>query len=272
MRNWNIAEPTSGYTTEVFTDEAIRIIKEKNQQPFFIYLSPNAVHGPMDARDQDIMDYPFKDPKRKKFSGLLKSFDDQTGRLMNALKKTNQYENTLIFFMSDNGGPSDHNGSSNWPLRGKKGSEFEGGNRSPFIVQWPEKIPASLESNIPVIAYDIFATSIAAAGGDLAPDREYHGQDIMKVLDQSYNAQRPLFWSRGTNFAIREGKWKLLITENENSLFNLEEDQTEKHDLSAKYPEVKEALNKKLLVWKASHTQALWSSGYKTKKHKKAVK
>jgi hypothetical protein len=125
---------------------------------------------------------------------------------------------------------------------------------------------------MPVIAYDIFATSIAAAGGKLKEDRVYHGQDLLKIKSGTYDFKRPLFWSRGKNFAILEGKWKLLITEKQTSLFNLSEDKSEKKDLSVHYPEMKEELQKKLMSWKETHAKALWSSGFQEKKKKRVSK
>ena len=267
MRNKEFTEPSSGYTTEIFTQEAIRIIQEKQDKPFFIYLSHNAVHGPMDAKDEDIMSYDFKSPLRKKYSGLMKNLDDQTGLLLQALKDSKQYENTLIFFMSDNGGPTTHNGSSNWPLRGFKGSEFEGGNRTPFLIQWPKKISAGLSSDKPIIAYDIFATCIQAAGGELVTDRTYHGIDLLPVIHEPQNTyERKLYWSRGKNYSMRQGKWKLNILPDGSFLYNLENDQSEKHDLSEQFPEIKAQLIKEMSQWKSTHTEALWQTGYKKKK------
>jgi arylsulfatase A-like enzyme len=266
-RNNQFAEPASGYTTEIFTQEAIRIIKEESEKPFFIYLSHNAVHGPMDVKEEDIMSYNFKNPKRKKYSGLMKNLDDQTGLLMQSLKDADKHENTLVFFMSDNGGPTSHNGSSNWPLRSGKGSEFEGGNRTPFIIQWPAKISANTVSSTPVISYDIFTTCINVAKGKLAQDRVYDGVNLLEIINGSKpHDQRPLFWSRGKNYAIRQGKWKLITLPQGSFLYDLSKDISEKNDLSDSFPEVKSELTQLLNKWKSTHAKALWSTGYKEKK------
>ena len=127
----------------------------------------------------------------------------------------------------------------------KKGSEYEGGNRSPLIIQWPKKFNFKSVCDKPVIAYDIFATSIAAAGGKLKDDRVYHGQDLLEIKSGTYDfLSDHYFGVEEKNFAIREGKWKLLITEKQTSLFNLSEDKSEKKDLSVQYPEIKEELQK----------------------------
>ena len=114
----------------------------------------------------------------------------------------------------------------------------------------------------------VFSTCIQAAGGELVTDRTYHGIDLLPVIQepQETNA-RKLFWSRGKNYSIRQGKWKLNILTTGSFLYNLEKDQSEKHDLSEQFPEVKAQLLKEMSQWKSTHAKALWQTGYKKKSH-----
>jgi arylsulfatase A-like enzyme len=154
------------YITDALSREAVHYINKYKDQPFFIYLAYNAPHGSLQATDK--FDH-ITDKKRKTYAAMVSAVDDGVGRVLNELESLNLSENTLVAFLSDNGGPEKVNGSDNSVLRGRKGDLTEGGIRVPFAMQWPGTIPAGMIYVKPIISLDIFATIVGQNTGLMDP-------------------------------------------------------------------------------------------------------
>src|SRR5262249_50306898 len=149
------------------------------------------------------------------YAAEMSAMDDAVGRVLATLRERALEENTLIFFLSDNGGPMTKmgpNGSNNRPLKGQKGDTWEGGNRVPFFVQWKGPLPAGKVYDQPVIQLDILPTAIAAAGGEVSPDWKLDGVNLIPYLKDEAEGEphETLYWRFGPEWAIRRGDWKLV--------------------------------------------------------------
>ena len=227
------------YLTDAFTDEALQFIEREKDKPFFLFLSYNAVHSPLQGADAYMKKMShIDDIHRRIFAAMLANLDDSVGEVLAKLKENKLEENTLIFFLSDNGGPTKELTSSNLPLKGGKGSMFEGGIRIPFLAQWKGKIPPGQTYNHPIISLDIHATAAALAGIKLTP-KDTDGVNLMPYLKQE-NMEMPhkqLFWDFRDGAAFREGDWKIVKHRKKWYLYNLSNDLSEKNDLSEQEPE-----------------------------------
>lgn len=199
------------YMTDLLSDEAVQLIRNtENDQPLFLYLAYNAPHTPMQATQQwlDRVDH-IEDPMRRIYAAMVTAMDDGIGKVMAELKRTGRYENTLIFFMSDNGGIEVF-GSDNGPWSGMKGTLLEGGIHVPFSITWPARLSAGTEFNEPVIAIDAYATSVAAAGAVLPEGAD--GLNLIPSLtgDEPLN-RSAVFWQTGgaEQWAVQAGDLKL---------------------------------------------------------------
>lgn len=261
-----------GFTTDLFTDAAIAAMRTENAKPWFIYLAYNAVHTPLEISEQTRSRIPdsVTDKDRRGYLSLLIGLDDAIGQIHKHLEATGQLDNTLIFFISDNGGAGKkpylaYNTGRNAPLRGDKGQTVEGGIRVPFFVSWPSQIPKGKTIQSPVITLDILPTSLAATGSEI-PD-ELQGIDLSPFLrnpDQSL-PERNLYWRFGPQRAIRQGEWKAVDTydfETKKStgwqLFHLSEDISESNDLANSEPTRLAALTKQWEQWDSMNIAPLW--------------
>jgi len=178
--------------------------------------------------------------------------DEAIGKVLDALKRTGVDDNTLVIFFSDNGGAR-KNFANNGILRDYKQSVYEGGIRVPFIVRWPGKLPKGAVCDEPVISLDIVPTICAAAGAKLPGDRVYDGKDMLPVLrgQKKGPLHKTLFWYDGADqWAVREGKWKLLFRKGSLELYNLQEDIGEKNNLVKQNPEIIKGLQWAYQAWK----------------------
>jgi arylsulfatase B len=201
------------YLTDALTREAVAFIEKHKGKPFFLYLSYNAVHSPMQGADEYMRRFErIEDIHRRVFAAMLSNMDDSIGSVLRMLRECKLEEKTLIFFISDNGGPTRELTSSNRPLRGGKGSLYEGGIRIPFIVQWKGKLPAGKVYAHPVISVDVFTTASAAARMALPKDRKMDGVNLLDYLSgqRSGPPHTCLFWRMGHRGALRKGEWKLV--------------------------------------------------------------
>ncbi len=206
IRRGNTPVVEKRYLTDAFTREALRFLGRRGRDPFFLYLPYNSVHSPMQAKLAGGKRFAgIGDLHRRVFAGLLGSLDDSIGAVLGKLP-----DNTLIFFLSDNGGPTAELTSSNEPLRGFKGQLFEGGIRVPFAMQWKGRIPAGRTYDRPVSSLDILPTMLAAAGAP--PPPEMDGVDLLPYLGrgQAGDPHPELFWRYGPNMAFRQGDFKLV--------------------------------------------------------------
>ncbi len=242
------------YLTDALTREAIDFIDRNRTKPFFLYLAYNAVHSPLQGADAYMKRFAhIEDVHRRIFAAMLANLDDSVGAVLKKLRDDDLEDDTLVFFISDNGGPTRELTSSNLPLRGGKGDAFEGGIRVPFLAQWKGILPAGEEYHHPVISLDVFATAAAVAKKPLPSNRSIDGVNLMPYLTGKNDA-RPhdvLFWRLQKKSAVRVGDWKLVRNPRRRSradwqLYNLAEDIGEAHDLAEKHPDRMKAL---MAIW-----------------------
>ncbi|MBL6713928.1 MAG: sulfatase-like hydrolase/transferase [Pirellulales bacterium] len=235
----------SAYLTEALTREAVDFIDRHDDKPFFLYLAYNAVHSPLQATDAAMERFAhIDDLHRRIFAGMLASLDESVGAVLEQLRASGLEENTLVFFLSDNGGPTRELTSSNLPLRGEKGQMYEGAIRVPFMVQWKGKLPAGQIYEQPLSSMDIFATATAAAAIDTPADVE--GVDLLPFLS-GQTPGRPhqtLFWRQGVKTAMRHDDWKLVRMgpatgprQARWELYDLASDASEEHNLADAQPD-----------------------------------
>lgn len=254
------------YLTDDFGAKAAQFIHQKSHtgQPFFVYLPFNAVHTPMQAPEKYMQRFAnIPDRKRRAHAAMLFAMDDAVGRVLEAIEQNGQTSNTLVFYISDNGGPTPSNASSNAPLRGYKRDLYEGGIRVPFLVKWPGEIPPGEVYEQPVISLDIHATALAAAG-TTAPAGMLDGVNLLPYIDGTIAAppHDALYWRFGPQWAVRAGDWKLLLTGHPGvapQLFNLASDIREKTDLAAKNPDKASELKTRFDAWNGQLVEPLWA-------------
>lgn len=254
---------TPVHLTEAFGKEAAEFVKREKGHPFYLQLTFNAVHNPLQPDAEHLARFEkIGDPKRRAYAGLLSGLDDAVGQVLKAVRETGQEENTLIFFISDNGGPQQANGSNNAPLSGDKGTVLEGGIRVPYVLQWKGKIPAGTVYKQPVISLDIPATAAAVGGATLgAADRPADGVNLIPfVLGEKQTApHEALYWRAGSQHAIRRGNYKLRQqAEGGPKLFDVVADVSEQKDIAAAHPELVEELTAAYAAWDAELAKPLW--------------
>ncbi len=252
------------HMTEALGDEAVQFIAAHKTQPFFLMLSFNAPHVPMQTTQGYYERFSHvQDQKRRLHLAMLAALDDQVGRVVDTLKREGLERNTLLVFISDNGGPQRQTTSSNYPLRGDKGVFLEGGIRVPAIVEWPGKIAAGQVLTQPAISTDMTATALALAGA--LPVTVLDGVNLMPWLQGERAGQRvhdALYWRAGATGAMRQGDWKLLRQEEKWSLFNLAVDIDERNDLGATQPQRLSAMRTAWLAWSAQMKPPAWTPGW----------
>lgn len=228
---------TTRYLTDEFSDEAVRFVERHQKSPFFLFLAYNAPHAPLQAPEEYLARFThIKDPKRRTYAAMVSAVDDGVGRVLAKLRELKLEGDTLVFFLSDNGGPLQDNASNNRPLRGNKGSPWEGGIRVPFAAQWPGRIPAGLVYDHPVTSLDIFATITALAQAPLDPARPLDGVNLLPYLTgKKTSAPHAAIYLRMHDrgaFAVRAGDAKLVITGTDAApqLFDLRRDIAEATD------------------------------------------
>jgi arylsulfatase A-like enzyme len=247
----------SGHVTDLIVDEAIRVIESAGDKPFFLYVAHHSPHHPLNEPPKWIAPYEttIDDVWRRHYAAAVTHLDDGVRRIVQALERTGLRDDTLIAFSSDNGGQrswsapeTEYNGrysahstlGNNRPLRGWKGTLYEGGIRVPAFVTWPNRIPAGRVIEAPTHVVDWFPTLIRAAGGDPAEAKAAEGIDLWAVLcGQSPTlAQRIMYWKTPSASAVRQGDWKLIhFRGNRSELFHLRDDSLEKDNLAEKQPE-----------------------------------
>lgn len=276
-------EFSSPYLTDFFTDEALAWIQrqERTEQPWFLFLSYNAPHGPLQATEADLAQFAhIQDPKRRKYAAMMLALDRGVGRITQHLRDTTQWENTLAVFFSDNGGATG-NASWNGSLSGAKGCLREGGIRVPTIWHWPNRFPPSKHAGI-VSSLDLLPTFMAAAGADLLPlqptrahedqrNRQravkalgaYDGVNLIPQLSgTSEPVERRLFWRLQGQAAVLDANYKLIRPSHRPAqLFAPGLDFGETQDLGATDSQTYLKLFRQLADWEAMlPTVPLWDS------------
>jgi arylsulfatase A-like enzyme len=267
------------YTTDAFGREASAFIAaHRTGAPWFLYLAFNAVHTPMDATKDRLAKFAaIADPKRRAYAAMMSAMDDNIGLVLKRLRETGQEQNTLVFFISDNGGPTmpgvTVNASRNDPFRGSKRTTLEGGIRVPFVMAWPGRIKPGTYAQT-VIQLDLTATALTVAGIDAAADRKLEGVNLLPFIsgEKSGAPHDALYWRFGEQMAIRAGDFKLVrydgnadtLTGARNQptsslkLYNLATDIHEDHDLATSMPGKVQELQAKWAAWNAGNVNPLW--------------
>lgn len=230
VRNNQVVDET-GYLTDVLSREAVNYIEENKAQPFFLYLAYNAPHAPLQATQKYLDRFPhIQDTKRKTYAAMVSAVDDGVGAVLNKLEELKIAENTIVVFISDNGGPESDNASNNGVLRAGKGSLFEGGIRVPFAMQWPKAIKPNSKYEKPVISLDIFATIAAAIPSAPKTKNQLDGVNLIPYLNSRQPAapHEYLFWRHfdQKNYAVlhQSGMKELILRDSSFQLFNLKSD------------------------------------------------
>lgn len=242
LKNYEPVPPRK-YITDDFSDEAVAFVTRNRDWPFFLFLSYNAPHTPLEAADKYLGRFPqIKDKKRQTYAAMVSAVDDGVGRVLAELKKYGLEENTIVAFLSDNGGPTTKNASTNAPLRGNKGDAWEGGFRVPFAIQWRGKLPAGSSYENPVSALDLGATIVALAGAAVSKDKPLDGVNLIPFLNGE-NKSKPhdtiyLRQFDRNRFAVRNGNEKIIIPWKGAApqLYDLSNDIEEQKDIAKEKP------------------------------------
>jgi arylsulfatase A-like enzyme len=278
MRNHESVK-TSKYLTDEFSDEAVSFIERNQNKPFFLFLSYNAPHGPLQATEEYLNRFPdIQNKKRRTYAAMVSALDDGVGRVLDQLKALDIDDNTLVFFLSDNGGPETKNASDNGPLRGAKSDPWEGGFRVPYAVRWPGKLPAGTLYDKPVSSLDIFATITELAQLPPRKQRPLDGVNLIPYLSgQNTTLPHETILLRKFDqgaYAVRHGDFKLVIPKRDTvpQLYNLEKDLGETNNIAEQHPEKLQKLDQIRLNWDAQLTEPTFIGLMMSKKNKKAEK
>jgi arylsulfatase A-like enzyme len=256
LRNYERVEE-SAYLTDALSREAVEFVGRNPSSPFFLYLAYNAPHSPLQATEKYLSRFAhIQDKKRRTYAAMVSAVDDGVGNLLDRLEMLGLDDNTIVFFLSDNGGPEKTNGSDNGPLRGQKGDLWEGGIRVPFAVQWRGKVPAGVVYERPVISLDIFATAVAQAQAEISPERPLDGVDLIPFL-QPGNEEAPhtqLYWRKfdaQSEALVDQSGYKYLVEKKETTpaLYELSQDIGEENNLATQQKRRTKRLRKAYQRW-----------------------
>ena len=247
----------NGYLTDVLATEAIKYIEQKKEEQFFIYWSPNAVHTPMEATAEDLEKY--TGHPRQKLAAMTWALDRAIGNIVNKLEQVGLLDNTLIFFLSDNGGATT-NQSSNRPLKGFKGNKYEGGHRIPFFIHWPNQVKPNQYFEGLTSSLDIFTTCVDLVNLEL-PNVELDGVSLLPYI-QGKSSESPhseMYWRKEGMAAARYNDYKLIRVDSLGSrLYDLSEDLSESQDLQQFNHDIFQIMNQKLESWEKQMIGPKW--------------
>ncbi|WP_299635296.1 sulfatase-like hydrolase/transferase [uncultured Tenacibaculum sp.] len=264
------------YITDALSREAINFINKANQKndPFFLYVSYNAPHTPLEAKEEDLKLYShIKDKKRQIYAGMVHAVDRGVTNIVETLKKNHQLENTLIVFFSDNGGKLSK-GATNYPLAEGKGSTNEGGYRVPMFFHWPNVVPSGKKFEHPISALDLYPTFTHLANAKLPDNKILDGKNIWNDFlhgknsyenENIYALRHRIEFKNHTDVGVRKNQWKALKTNNNNwTLYDIQNDPGEKNDLSKVHPKILDNLVKDAKNWSSTNQQPLWFHNERT--------
>ncbi|WP_168196245.1 sulfatase-like hydrolase/transferase [Echinicola soli] len=243
---------TIPYMTDAITDEALDFATNNRENPFFLYISYNAVHSPLEAKPEHVEMFKGKfpeDPKREILAAMAYSLDENVGKIFDQLQAMDELDNTIIFFINDNGG-SKHISANNSPLKGYKGQLYEGGIRVPFAVRWPGKINSGTVCHSITSSLDILPSILDAVGYS---KRNLEGKSVLELINKPQEHEhRELYWHTSQyKGAIRTGQWKLIVNKDSHELYNLDQDLAEENNLLKSNPGKHLEMNEKYNQWLA---------------------
>jgi arylsulfatase A-like enzyme len=258
-------EDLGQYITDVFGREALGFVNEHvGRRPFFLYLPFNAPHSAstladdnggkkpgVQAPEDEIAKYRdiTRDENLARYYAAVTCMDAKIGEVLDAIDRAGETDNTIVMFLSDNGGSGN---GGNAPLKGSKSTMWEGGLRVPFIVRWPDHVPAGIVIDEFLTSLEIVPTLLAATGASAPQDVILDGFDMWPILRGEQPSPRSeMFWQRRSDKAARVGNWKWLDSAKGKGLYNLANDLGETHDLSKEMPDIAKMLQDRFLVWRA---------------------
>ncbi len=264
------------YLSDFLSDQAASFIKESaaSGDPFFLYYADFLVHKPFEAKERYLKQFANKRPsefqKSPMAAAMIKSLDDSVGKITAAIDQSGARGDTLVIFTSDNGGLSyEEDGrqeanTSNRPLRGRKGAEYDGGIRVPWIVRWPGRAPVGVQCDVPIHQVDLFPTFASVSGSKL-PAHDLHGVDLSALFQSPGNgvtsqglADRTLYWYlpgysafHTPSVMVRRGKWKLIrrLESETTMLYDTETDIGESTDVGPDNPKIAASLDEAAMKW-----------------------
>ncbi|WP_289055425.1 sulfatase-like hydrolase/transferase [Carboxylicivirga marina] len=278
MRTWILRDHTpvefKKHLTEQFSDEAVDFIDRHKEKPFFLYMSYNAPHTPLQPANEHLERVShIQNEKRRQYAGLVVGLDDGVGQIMEKLRECDLEKNTIVFFMSDNGGKIKW-GANNGVLRGDKGSSFEGGFRVPFLMKWKGVTKPSVYDQ-PVNSLDVLATIADLTDAPLNSEKPLDGVNLIPyVTGTKQGAPHKAIYLRGNGskgtYAVRMGDYKI-ITQNEGAwrqLYNLKDDISEENNMVKTSPERYQEIDKLRIEWSKGLIEPAYLGLEHTKKFK----
>lgn len=247
------------YLTDAQGDSTIAFIERSGDDPFFVFLSFLAPHAPMDATEEDLA--LFEDHDRPEYAAMMWAMDRAVGNVVDRLKELDKFDNTLIYFFSDNGG-SPSNDSNNYPLKGFKGNKFEGGHRVPFFIHWPDAVEGGRVYEEMISALDVFPTTLAAAGISLLDYTELDGVNLLPYLNDEIvgKPHEKLFFRKEFGAAMRYNSWKLIRLDDFGYvMYDLENDPYETEDIKNEFPDQFASMKADLEEWEEELVEPWWN-------------
>lgn len=264
------------YLTERIAEEAVAFLDRSRKDPFCAYVAFNAPHYPMHAPEKYVSRFAGLPPERRTYAAMLAAVDDGVGAIRRALAANGQLENTLLFFLGDNGATTEKraglNGNyatagDNGIFKGFKFSAFDGGVHVPAFLHWPARVARSVEPRAAIQSMDLLPTALAAAG--IAPPSGMDGGSLLPLLEGGPAPHEALFWNQGGQLAVRRDKWKLVINGKLHDrrpeggqaltgddalwLSNLDEDPGESRNLRRQNPKLVDELATQATTWRDKH-------------------
>ena len=232
-------QPDQSSITERYVEKAVQFVRKNSDRPFFLYLAHMYVHLPLYAPDRFL-----RHSRNGAYGAAVECIDWAAGVLMHELTSLGLDRNTLVIFTSDNGSRGDH-GGSNAPLRGHKGTTWEGGQRVPCIMRWPDRIRPGVTSGELVTSMDFMPTLAAVAGTQAPRDRAIDGKNLLPLMEDPETAKSPreafFYYLKDNLEAVRAGDWKLHVRKGEDEiqeLYDLGQDIAEAHNVYESHPDV----------------------------------
>lgn len=253
------------YMTDAIGDKSLEFIDHNAGKPFFLYVSFNAPHTPMQAKPELLKKHEAKFGKgiRAINAAMTETMDLNVGRILKKLEDLKILDNTIIVFTNDNGGQTVQSAADNYPLKGRKGDVYEGGIRVPMAIMWKDKIEAGTISDIPVTTLDLMPAFINASGDRASRYPKLQGIDLIKAANGSSRKSiknRNLYWYLGKDHgAVRQGRWKMTFVPGKSAeLYNLEQDISEQNNLVSERADIAKKLSSEYHKWRKNLPAPLW--------------